>query len=273
MDKEKIEVRDIRESKFLWMERIALEIVSEACGANGISVYTWLCWHADRKTQECYPSISRIADKCKMKRNTVIEVIRTLEGLKVIRATRQPGTKTVYEILDIKPTSTPTDTGIPKDTGTPGAMAPVPEEILPPVSPGIHKQQSSNNNHLTREKQLKPKKPASKELQEALDQVFGCKFNIYQFIAKYRQDCGLIIEIPENVIIAVCKSYMASRSAIKNEWGWFQTVFKSEISKHCASMNIEEAKAYKQDRVCSSVGNILAAMAGNTQRQEELTHA
>ncbi len=262
---EKIEARDIRESKFLWIDHSALEVVSQECGANGIAVYSWLCSHAEKKTQKCFPSITLLAEKCRMKRNTVIGIIRKLEEIEAIRATRQPGGVTLYEILSIKVTSIPTDTSTHRDTGISRGTGAVSLEAQVPVPVGAHEQQSSNNNHLTIIKH-KEKNKASPVLEEALNRVDIHKFNVYQLLEKYKQikkAKKLIIDVPECVILTVVQAYLAQKDRIRSIWPWFMSVLEREMGKHCSEQNIAEHDRFKQEP--SALGNILAEIASHAK--------
>jgi hypothetical protein len=52
---ENIDIRDLRDGKFLWIDKAALNLVSAKAGNRGVSVYSWLCYYANAKNQNCYP--------------------------------------------------------------------------------------------------------------------------------------------------------------------------------------------------------------------------
>jgi len=125
MATEKFQSRNIKDKGWFWTDNDAFEIVSNVFGARGIAIYTWLCRYADNDNQECYPSISKLVEKCRIKRNNVIEILRKMEELKIITVIKSKGRVNTYQLLkvfkeeDQRPdtTSIPVDTGIPADTG------------------------------------------------------------------------------------------------------------------------------------------------------------
>lgn len=111
-------VRDLR-GKFLRIENAALELVS-AEGAKAIAVYAWICWHADNKTEVCYPSFATLAEKCKVSRRTVIRIIRFLEAIKLVGIDRTQrgdhGAMNIYYLLPAKSKDAIKLTGDNRDT-------------------------------------------------------------------------------------------------------------------------------------------------------------
>ena len=49
MGSEKIDIRDLRDGKFLWIDNAALKFISENAGTLGVAVYSWLCYYANFK--------------------------------------------------------------------------------------------------------------------------------------------------------------------------------------------------------------------------------
>lgn len=135
---EKFTVGDERDPGWFWITNRTLELISKHIGITGIAVYSWLCAYRNNNTKLAFPSITTLADHCKISRRTVIRIIRLLEIKKFISIEHSQGAPNVYKLLDIKndkqnkTTSIPNVTSEARDTGlvTPG--------IRGVVTPGIH---------------------------------------------------------------------------------------------------------------------------------------
>ena len=55
MSAEKIDIRDLRDGKFLWLDKSALKLISAKAGNRGVTVYSWLCYYANAREQNCFP--------------------------------------------------------------------------------------------------------------------------------------------------------------------------------------------------------------------------
>ena len=84
MGNEKIDIRDLSDGKFLWIDKAALRFISESVGTMGVAVYSWLCYYANFKAQDCFPSITTLAYHCGVSRRTIMRAIKLLEQLKAV---------------------------------------------------------------------------------------------------------------------------------------------------------------------------------------------
>ena len=101
MSSEKIDIRDLRDGKFLWIDKMALRFISERTGTMGVAVYSWLCYYANFKAQDCFPSVTTLAHHCGVSRRTIMRVIKNLEAIKAILIERKKGKANVYKLLNI----------------------------------------------------------------------------------------------------------------------------------------------------------------------------
>ncbi len=128
-------------------------------------IYAHLARRANGKTK-AWPGITSMSESCRMKRNTVIRVIRQLEERRLIRVIRKSGGLSEYlltspsewkknsEISTSSDTSIPNgtgtglDTGISNGTGSVLDTGAVSQRTLPPVPFGILKGNPSEGNPL-----------------------------------------------------------------------------------------------------------------------------
>ena len=71
----KISIRDLRDGKFLWIDKAALKVVSDKAGNSAVVVYAWLCYYANYKGQNCFPSVTTLAGHCNLSRRTIMRII------------------------------------------------------------------------------------------------------------------------------------------------------------------------------------------------------
>jgi DNA-binding Lrp family transcriptional regulator len=90
-NREKIEIRDLRDGDWYWIERSVLNIYGKRLKASGIAVYNALALFANSKTQMCFPTQKAIAELLGLSRRTVIRKIRELEALGLIKVERIKG--------------------------------------------------------------------------------------------------------------------------------------------------------------------------------------
>lgn len=84
------EIRDLRnKDKFVIDDKFFDKYVS-TLGVYVLGVYCALCRHAD-KGQKCWPSINKIAKELNVSKRKVIQCLKTLESLNVIRVVRAKG--------------------------------------------------------------------------------------------------------------------------------------------------------------------------------------
>ena len=106
-------IRDKRDSGWLWMTKKTIDRIQGSFreSSSHIAVYVQLCYHSNYTTQQCFPSITLIANKLNLSRRHIIRVINALEEIKVIHKEKTEGKKTVYSLLDPDVTGDTTDTG------------------------------------------------------------------------------------------------------------------------------------------------------------------
>jgi DNA-binding MarR family transcriptional regulator len=76
--------------------QVGSEIFELGLTNTQLVIWFYLSKCSDLATKECFPSITDISKKCKCRRSTVIECIRTLEAKKIIRSVRQYRKSTTY---------------------------------------------------------------------------------------------------------------------------------------------------------------------------------
>jgi len=95
-----IDIRDLRDGKFLWIDKSALNLVSAQAGNTGVAVYSWLCYYANSKHQDCFPSIKTLAEHCNVCRRTVMRTVKDLERIGIVSIERKKGKPNVYKLLN-----------------------------------------------------------------------------------------------------------------------------------------------------------------------------
>ncbi len=101
MGNEKIEIRDLRDGNFLWIDKAALRLISENAGTMAVAVYSWLCYYANFKAQDCFPSITTLAYHCGVSRRTIMRAVKQLEQMKAVLIERKKGKPNIYKLLNI----------------------------------------------------------------------------------------------------------------------------------------------------------------------------
>ncbi len=139
MGNEKIDIRDLRDGKFLWIDKTALRYISESAGTMGVAVYSWLCYYANFKAQDCFPSVTTLAYHCGVSRRTIMRAIKLLEQLRAVSIERKKGKPNIYKLLNmLGPKSYPqasSDTDVTSDKAVTGVVTPVSPAVVTPVSP------------------------------------------------------------------------------------------------------------------------------------------
>jgi hypothetical protein len=77
MEKNTIEIRDLRQQDWIWTSKALL--FHEQIDGNNFKVYCGLAAYANNNTQEAFPSIITLANRLHMSRNTVINGLKSLE--------------------------------------------------------------------------------------------------------------------------------------------------------------------------------------------------
>ena len=139
MAERKIDIRDLRDGKFLWIDKAALKLISERAGTLGVAVYSWLCYYANFKAQDCFPSITTLAYHCGVSRRTIMRAVKQLEQLRAILIERKKGKSNIYKLLNMPgPKSYPqssSDTDVTSDSPVTRVVTPVSPVVVTPVSP------------------------------------------------------------------------------------------------------------------------------------------
>ena len=139
MAERKIDIRDLRDGKFLWIDKAALKLNSERAGTLGVAVYSWLCYYANFKAQDCFPSITTLAYHCGVSRRTIMRAVKQLEQLRAILIERKKGKPNIYKLLNMPgPKSYPqssSDTDVTSDSPVTRVVTPVSPVVVTPVSP------------------------------------------------------------------------------------------------------------------------------------------
>jgi DNA-binding transcriptional ArsR family regulator len=113
---DRVDIRDLRDGGFLWLDKEALELVSRKTGNTGVIVYSWLCYYANSKAQDCFPSITTLAKHCHTSRRTIMRELKKLEDLGLISIQRIKGKSNIYRLLDVeKPVDKTGDMNVTSD--------------------------------------------------------------------------------------------------------------------------------------------------------------
>ena len=139
MGSEKIDIRDLRDGKFLWIDKAALKFISENAGTLGVAVYSWLCYYANFKAQDCFPSITTLSHHCGVSRRTIMRAVKQLERSRAILIERKKGKPNIYKLLNMpSPKRYPqpsSDTDVTSDSPVTRVVTPVSPAVVTPVSP------------------------------------------------------------------------------------------------------------------------------------------
>jgi GntR family transcriptional regulator len=100
-----IQVRDIREQPFLWMDNRIVDVYAKKIGPLAFVVYAKLCRHTN-KGQEAWPSIETIADETGISIASVKRALLKLKKHKLVKVSRvrlSSGeyTRNVYSLLSL----------------------------------------------------------------------------------------------------------------------------------------------------------------------------
>ena len=139
MGSERIEIRDLRDGNFLWIDKAALRLISENAGTTAVAVYSWLCYYANFKAQDCFPSITTLAYHCGVSRRTIMRAVKELEYMKAVSIERHKGKPNIYKLLNMLGSRSypqaSSDTDVTSDRAVTGVVTPVSLEVVTPLSP------------------------------------------------------------------------------------------------------------------------------------------
>ncbi len=240
MAEERIDIRDLRDGKFLWVGKPVLEFISKRIGSTAVTVYVWLCYYANVKGQDCFPSVTTLSRHCAVSRRTIIRMLKSLEQIKVICIDRAKGRPNVYTLLNAELSTKATgDTDVTSDTRDTTPVSPMSPVV---VTPGALEQyrnkqyllnntQNGMNDLWKTPKNLPYAKPTDeciKEL-EALCAELLEDVNLYSFMFTYQMDAGYPPD-PE-LMIRLCKDYKKNKKDIKKPAQWFKSGLEMEAKQ------------------------------------------
>jgi len=99
MEKQKPQVRDLRNGDWYWSNKLILDH-PYLTPANKLA-YHALTYFADNKTQKAYPTIKILMKLTGLARATIISSIKKLEEYKIIEANKKKGKITEYILLKL----------------------------------------------------------------------------------------------------------------------------------------------------------------------------
>lgn len=257
MSEECVDIRDLRDGGFLWLDKEALNLTSRETGNNGVVVYSWLCYYANSKAQDCFPSVTTLSKRSHISRRTVIRHLKRLEELGLISVQRIKGKANIYRLLDVeKPVHKTGDMGVTSDTVDTGVVS----AVSPPlVTPGILEQELIKQDLFNKTEAVAsvfsksvdnlpypPPDPEDlKRLKELCTELLPA-IDLAKFIGVYANDRGY--PPPVEVMIKLCERFKQDMAGIKNSWGWFKVAVKGESAKFFADLNMKEHQKYKENR-------------------------
>jgi hypothetical protein len=96
-----LKVRDLRKKDQYKIDDEYLNGYARLCGIFATVVYNSLSRHADFHTQECFPSIEKIAEQHNISKPSVIKGIKELIKWNIVSVTREKDTKTKRQLPNI----------------------------------------------------------------------------------------------------------------------------------------------------------------------------
>ena len=255
----KIDIRDLRDGKFLWIDKAALELVSAKAGNRGVSVYAWLCYYANARGQDCYPSLKTLSGHCHVSVRTVRRTVKQLESVRAIEIFREKGKGNVYRMLDVPETEKSGDTGVTGDNGVRGVGTPMSSLPGSPVSPKQELiEQELINKKTAQALFLSDSQPSDKELKALAALFFELKdrIDMVLFMKTYRKKHGGV-PLPE-VIIKVCDQFKAQGKGVRDVWPWFERVLRAEAGVFSVTAQVNAHEQIKREPVL--LGDIMAGI-------------
>ena len=257
-----IDIRDLRDGKFLWIDKAALNLVSAKAGNRGVAVYSWLCYYANAKNQNCFPSFKTLALHCNVSRRTIMRTVKVLEKIQIVSIERKKGKPNVYKLLN-SPVDKSSDTAVTSDTHGTGVVTPMSPLVVSPLSP----KQELNDQEITNKtgvcladlwiSQDLPYGQASKEQVEELaswcERLLG-EVNLYRLLLEYRNEKGYPPH--PGILIGLCRQYAKDKSRVRNAQAWFKKVIDGQMRELFCDMNIKEHERIKNEPV--AIKNLLS---------------
>jgi hypothetical protein len=102
-----LEIRDIRQQPFIWIDKIILTQYMEHIGAIGLALYCALVRYANEENK-CWPSYNTLAQQLKIGRSTAIEYMSLLVRYRLIGVEKRKNADgvnhtNIYLLLAVKP--------------------------------------------------------------------------------------------------------------------------------------------------------------------------
>ena len=97
----KIEIRDLRNGGWYWVDKAVIKNFTPKVGAVGIAVYSFLASLAD-SSQGCFPSQKYIAESLGYSRATINRNLKVLERYGLIRIDKRSRYHCVYKLLKVR---------------------------------------------------------------------------------------------------------------------------------------------------------------------------
>lgn len=100
-NKQRIEVRDLRNGDWYWIHKAVIQGYTQKVGAIGIAVYNLLASLAGRG-QGCFPSQKYIARSLGYSRSYINEILKVLERNGLIRIEKKGRYHRIYHLLKVR---------------------------------------------------------------------------------------------------------------------------------------------------------------------------
>lgn len=98
-EKETIQIRDLRQQGWVWASKVIL--FDPDIDGSTYKTYAGLSAYASNETQTAYPSITTLARKLSLSRNTVLKGIDKLKNRNYIEVEKCVGASNTYTLLDV----------------------------------------------------------------------------------------------------------------------------------------------------------------------------
>ena len=252
-----IEIRDLRDGKFLWIDKSALKAISEKASPMEVAVYSWLCYYANYKAQDCFPSVATLAKHAGVSRRTIMRALKRLEELRAVSIERTNGKVSVYKLLNVTG-----DSRVTGDMPVTGAVTPV---SLVPATPMSHEQEiieqeifKETTRAWTNSRKLPYPTPSKQEINHmiALGKELFPRFNLFQFIQAFKKEVGYPPH--PQVVTRVVNQLTTTKVKVTNVWAWFSKALAKEMEQFFANQNIKQNETDKHTP--TKIGNILSTM-------------
>lgn len=94
-------IRDLRKKDQYKIDDAYLNGYAKLCGIFATAVYNSLSRHADFHTQECFPSIEKMAEQHNISKPSVIKGLKELENWGIISITKEKDSKTKRQLPNV----------------------------------------------------------------------------------------------------------------------------------------------------------------------------